>query len=588
MRLDSKSPTSSMPGSFSPGSFSPMSRSPEITAAETRETVRFFTRQLSEREEMMSNGFTGHFFGCIVLASALAASIGRGGEPASPAGPTAGPFAAPGQPNVVIVLADDLGYGDVRAMFPPGRISTPALDRLAREGVVFTDAHSPSSVCTPTRYGLLTGRYCWRSRLQSGVLGGLSPPLISGERETIASLARRRGHLTACIGKWHLGLGWQVREGASVNALGIESREQVWGVDYARPFEAGPTALGFDRFFGIAASLDMVPYTFLERDRVAVLPTIDRDYPMMLGREKGRCRKGPAAPGFEVEQVLPALTREAVRFVEDASKARRPFLLYLPLASPHTPIAPTPDWQGRSGLNPYGDFVMQTDDAIGDLLAALDRTGVADNTIVIVTSDNGCSPQADFPALRAKGHDPSGGYRGHKADIFEGGHRVPFIVRWPGRAPAGGRSGQLVCLTDVLATLADAFGESLPPDAAEDSFSFLPSLLDPAAPSARSACVHHSINGSFAIREGRWKLAACPDSGGWSDPKPGSAAARGLAAVQLFDLEADPAESRNRAADEPERVDTLIDLLRRIIDAGRSRSGPEAANDVAVRFPRTE
>jgi arylsulfatase A-like enzyme len=309
---------------------------------------------------------------------------------------------------------------------------------------------------------------------------------------------------------------------------------------------------------------------------------------MMLGREKSRCRKGPAASGFEVEGVLPALAREAVRFVEDAVAAKRSFLLYLPLASPHTPIAPTADWQGASGLNPYGDFVMQTDDAIGAVLAALDRTGVSENTLVVVTSDNGCSPQADLPALREKGHDPSGGYRGHKADIFEGGHRVPFIVRWPGRAPAGGRSGQLVCLTDILATMADSFGETLPPDAAEDSFSFLPSLLDPKAASARSSCVHHSINGSFAIREGRWKLAACGDSGGWSDPRPGSAKAVGLPAAQLFDLESDPAESHNLAADAPQRAEALIELLRRIIHDGRSRPGPQSANDVAVRFPRTE
>ena len=277
----------------------------------------------------------------IVLSAALVAS------PSPPA-------AEAELPSILVVLADDLGYGDVRRYNPAGKIPTPNLDRLAAEGMTFTDAHASSAVCTPTRYGLLTGRYSWRSRLQSGVLGGLSPRLIEPGRMTVASLLKQHGYHTACIGKWHLGMDWTLRPGRSIEELGIESRDQVWNVDYARPIANGPNAVGFDEYDGIAASLDMVPYTFIADDRVTALPTEDRDFPLMLGREQGRCRQGPAAPGFDVADVLPELTRKAVDFIErraDDAKRGPPFFLYWPLASPHTPIVPTPEWRGKSGLN---------------------------------------------------------------------------------------------------------------------------------------------------------------------------------------------------------------------------------------------
>jgi arylsulfatase A-like enzyme len=343
-------------------------------------------------------------------------------------------------PNIVFILCDDLGYGDVRCLNRDGRIATPNIDRLAAGGLIFTDAHSSSAVCTPTRYGILTGRYNWRSRLQSGVLGGMSPPLIEPGRLTVAAFLQRHGYHTAAIGKWHLGFDWPRREKEEAFDDTIEKGEQGWRVDFRKPVQGGPTALGFNYFFGIAASLDMVPYTFIENDRVTKLPTRDVSFPMMLGRTNNQTRRGPGAEGFEAEAVLPAFTQKAADYIGSRAKearAGKPFFLYLPLNSPHTPIAPTKEWRGRSGLNFYADFVMQTDWAVGRVMEALEKGGVAENTLVFFTSDNGCSPQADFPALAEKGHNPSHTFRGTKADIWDGGHRVPFIVRWPAAPPAG-------------------------------------------------------------------------------------------------------------------------------------------------------
>ncbi len=479
---------------------------------------------------------------------------------------------APAKPNIVFILCDDLGWGDLRCLNSQAKIPTPHADRLAREGMVFTDCHSSSAVCTPTRYGLLTGRYNWRSRLKKGVLGGMSPPLLEPGRPTVASFLKEQGWRTAAIGKWHLGMEWTRQPAAEAFGDDIEKGADGWRVDFTAPIQRGPLTAGFDEFFGIAASLDMVPYAFIEGDRVTDVPTTDKDFPMMEGRRAGRTRRGPAAADFEAVEVLPRLVDRAVHFIsQQASEAEKgtPFFLYLPLASPHTPIVPSADWAGRSGLNPYADFVMQTDAALGAVLDALDRGGVADRTLVIFTSDNGCSPQANFNELRAQGHDPSGPFRGTKADIFEGGHRVPFLARWPGRVKPGSRTDQLACLNDFFATCAEIAGKKLPSDAAEDSVSLLPVLEGRATASVREALVHHSINGSFAIRQGHWKLALCPDSGGWSDPKPGAKTAD-LPAVQLYDLEADPAESRNVQADHPDVVAKLRALLEKYRAEGRS------------------
>ena len=415
-------------------------------------------------------------------------------------------------PNIVFILADDLGYGDVQCLNPEGKIATPNLDRLAAAGMVFTDAHSSSAVCTPTRYSILTGRYNWRSSLKNGVLGGYSPRLI----------------------------------------------------------ETG-------RYFGISASLDMPPYVFIENDRVRGVPTVEKTW----------IRKGPAHADFEAIDVLPTLTAKAVKYIDQRAaeaQAGRPFCLYLPLNSPHTPILPTAEWQGKSGLNAYGDFVMQTDQAVGQVLQALDRGGLRESTLVIFASDNGCSPSANFPQLAAQGHHPSYRFRGHKADIFDGGHRIPCLARWPGRIPAGSASDQLVCLVDWMATCADILGAKLPETAGEDSVSLLPALLGQARGPLREAVVQHSINGSFSIRQGRWKLELCPDSGGWSAPKPGSAEAKRLPSIQLYDLVADIGEQHNVHDEHPEVVDRLTKLLEKYVADGRSTPGAPQPNTGDVKL----
>ncbi len=486
------------------------------------------------------------------------------------------------KPNIVFILADDLGIGDVRAFNPDGKIATPNLDKLAAGGMIFTDAHTPSAVCTPTRYGVLTGRYNWRTKLQSGVLGGLSPRLIEPGRLTVAQMLRENGYATACVGKWHLGMDWVKREGKTVEELNVEKPDQVWSVDFTKPIANGPNAVGFDYYFGIAASLDMVPFTFIENDRVTVVPTKDVAFPLMTDRENGgMTRKGPGAEGFEAVDVLPTLVGVASDWITTSAKNARPFFLYLPLNAPHTPINPLPEWKGRSGLNAYGDYVMQVDAAVGTVLAALDECGAAKNTLVVLTSDNGCSPQAKFDELRAKGHDPSAGFRGHKADIFEGGHRVPFIVRWPGKMKPGGSSADIVCLTDFMATAAEIVGAKIPATAAEDSVSFLPALLGQNG-SKRTALVSHSINGSFAVRDGNWKLCLCAGSGGWSAPKPGSPAENGLPPDQLFNLAADRAEQKNVAAEHPEIVVRLTAMLDKFIADGRSTPGEPQKNAVEI------
>ena len=462
------------------------------------------------------------------------------------------------RPNVVYILADDLGIGDLRICHPEGKIATPGSDQLGREGMVFTDAHSNSAVCTPTRYGVLTGRYAFRSRMKRGVLNGFSDHLIEQGRMTVASYLKGQGYHTAFIGKWHLGWDW-AKDGKKV--------------DYTQPVMNGPKEKGFVYSYGHSGSLDMPPYVWVENGMPTAVP--DRE----TGRTKeesknGWWRRGPTAPDFEHDDVLPNLTRRAVRYVKEQAKTQDPFFLYLALPSPHTPVLPTPEFRGKSGLkSDYADFVTMTDDTVRQVLAALKETGVDENTLFIFTSDNGCSPEADFTELEAQGHDPSAIYRGHKADIFEGGHRVPFIVRWPAVVKAGSVCHDTTCLTDLLATMAEIIGDPLPSDAGEDSVSMLPNLRGEAKGALREATVHHSIDGSFAIRKGKWKLIEAPHSGGWSSPRPRDRKNwADLPSVQLYDLSKDPGETRNVALDQTEVVGELQALLKKYRDTGRSVS----------------
>ena len=489
------------------------------------------------------------------------------------------------RPNIVYLLCDDLGVGDLKAFNAESKIPTPAMDRLAAQGLRFTDAHSGSAVCTPTRYGILCGRYAWRTKLQNGVLGGLSPSLIAPNQSTVPKFLKQNGYHSACIGKWHLGLDWKKQPGQTVSDLAIETADQTRSVDYSQPFATGPLQAGFDEYFGISASLDMVPYVFLKDSAVTEMPSLDKSFGMRFATDKSQTRRGPGTPGFTAEGVLPRLTSEAIAYLERRSKDHRdqPFFLYVPFASPHTPIAPNKEWEGKSRLNPYADFVMEQDDCIGRILNALERYKLDKDTIVFFTSDNGCSPQADLPRLRELGHDPCRPYRGHKADIFEGGHRVPMIVRWPGIIAPNTAATQTVCLTDLFATVAESIGVPLPTDAGPDSFSWVSLFKNPSAPQVRPSTIHHSINGSFAIRKGRYKLCFCPDSGGWSDPKP--KAKPNLAdGLQLFDLEVDLQETKNLANDLPDLVKELTMEMEQCIEQGRSTQGAKLLNDVQVRL----
>ncbi|MGB7158630.1 MAG: arylsulfatase [Tepidisphaeraceae bacterium] len=455
------------------------------------------------------------------------------------------------KPNIVYILADDMGYGDLGAYNPQSKIPTPALDALAASGMRFTNAHTGSAVCTPTRYGILTGRYAWRTRLKKGVLHGYDEPLIEDGRLTVAALLKQQGYATACVGKWHLGLGWQKKTGATEPA----------DVDFTKPLSAGPHTVGFDYAFIIPASLDMDPYVYIEDGKVVEQPTNHVD----ASPRPKMWRAGPIAPSFRFENVLGDMTAMAEAFIDRSAKG--PFFLYLRLNAPHTPHVPSAKFAGKSELGPYGDFQMETDWAVGRIVEALRRNGLEQNTLVIVTSDNGAHTEP--LGLEAKGHKSNGDWRGQKSDAWEGGHRVPFIARWPAKVKAGSTCDQTVCTTDLMATVADIVGATLPNDAGEDSVSILPLFDGSRSDAVREATVHHSIDGSFAIRQGDWKLVLCRGSGGWSLREP-AATKQNLPPAQLYNLREDPGETKNVAAEHADLVDGLTALLKKYRDDGRS------------------
>ena len=470
-------------------------------------------------------------------------------------------------PNIIYILADDLGYGDVSCLNEASKIPTPHLDKLGANGMIFTDAHSPSSVCTPTRYGILTGRYAWRTSLQNGVSWTFSPPLIDSNRLTVADLLKQQGYHTGCIGKWHLGLEW--------------AKDSTGQIDFSAPINSGPNELGFDYFYGITASLDIPPYYYIENHQITAT------HSDTIGKMTGKrfWRKSPIGNDFNMIEVLPRLTEKAIDYIQQQQTSTEPFFLYFPLTAPHTPILPNAAFLGKSGTSEYGDFVMMVDDLVGQIVQQLASQDQLDNTIIIFTSDNGCSPMADFEELATFGHDPSYLFRGHKADIFEGGHRIPFMVHWPNKVKAGSQSDETICLTDLMRTLAALVGIQLPTQAGEDSYNILPILLQDTIESPiRPATVHHSINGSFAIRQGDWKLVFCPGSGGWSDPRPQAARAQHLPNIQLFNLKEDIGETTNVAAEHPEQVEKLTKLMKTYIESGRSTPGAFLSNDVEVQL----
>ena len=456
---------------------------------------------------------------------------------------------AAGKPNIVYILADDFGYGDAACYNKDAKIPTPNIDRLAAEGVRFTDAHSASAVCSPTRYGILTGRYAWRTRLKRGVLGPYDPPLIEPGRLTVGALLQQHGYHTACIGKWHLGWDWPREDGRKV---------------FDRPIPNGPTARGFDYYFGTDVP-NYPPYCFIENDRTVGLPTALKEKRDLDGQP------GPMLPDWRFDAILPKLAEKAVEYIGQRAADGKPFFLYFPLTSPHEPIAPSPRFQGKSGIGALADFMMETDWAAGEVLQALDRHGLAANTLVYFTTDNGHAAYTGLPELQQHGHEPSGPWRGYKADIWEGGHRIPFIARWPGRIKPKSVCDDTICLNNLLATCADVLGATLPDDAGEDSFSILGPLCGetPDKPS-HEAVVHHSGSGVFAIRRGPWKLIE--GSGPGREAGTGDKAAS--PAGQLYNLRTDPAEKENLYDKHPDVVKELHALLETYRTGGRSRPGP--------------
>jgi arylsulfatase A len=480
--------------------------------------------------------------------------------------PTATAHAAQ-RPNVVFILADDLGWGDPKCYWAASKIPTVHIDRLAGQGMKFTDAHSPTAVCTPTRYAFLTGRYAWRSWLKRGVLSAYAMPLLEPERVTLPEMLKQHGYATAAIGKWHLGMKWQRNDGRETPPHTGRLPDEV--IDLAKPVLDGPCNHGFDSYFGTDVP-NYPPFCFIENDRVFG-PMPDRPKPKTMHGSPGRMQQG-----WRLERILPTLGQRAVAYIHQrAAKRDEPFFLYLPLTAPHTPIVPNPPFRGSTQATLCGDFVAEVDALVGDVLAALDETGLAENTIVVFTSDNG-SPDLDgtncggqfYSCSRRSGHNPSGPWRGIKADIHEGGHRVPLIVRWPGNVRAGSVSEELICLVDFYATLAGIIGHELPDDAAEDSFNMLPALLEKKLLGPiRSSLIHHSWRGMFAIRSGPWKLIRGQGSGGFTKVVVPPDAPKG----QLYHLGDDPKEQRNLYNDRPDVVERLSRLLDEQSAAGRTR-----------------
>lgn len=440
-------------------------------------------------------------------------------------------------PNIVYIIADDLGYGDVGCYNPESKLPTPRIDQLAVEGMRFTDAHSAAS-CTPTRYGILTGRYAFRSRLPFNVLRPYDPPLIEADRLTVPGFLRQHGYHTACVGKWHLGWEWP-------------APDQNGARDFTAEIPGGPTSRGFDFYFGTDVP-NYPPYAFIENTRLTAQPTA-----MFPGKdlEQHVVTPGPMVPGWKFEPIMPALAARVDSYLRDRAADRKPFFLFYTLTIPHEPLSPNAEFLGRSGINRVADLILETDVAVGAVLDSLQRLGLEKDTLVVFTSDNGHGPATGVPALLAAGHDPSRPFRGYKNSLLEGGHRVPFIVRWPGRIQPRSVSSDPISLNSLMATCAELLGKPLPAGAGEDSFSVAPILFGrrPSLPT-HPGLLHATVRG-FAARRGEWKLVQL---------HPGAAAParqRPDAESGLFNLASDPTESRDVSAEHPAIVRELADLL---------------------------
>lgn len=468
------------------------------------------------------------------------------------------------KPNVVFIYADDMGYGEVEALNPERcKIPTPSLNQLAAEGMIFTDAHTTSSVCTPSRYSLLTGRYNWRTRMQAGVLSGGKKPLIKADRMTLGKLFQGQGYSTALFGKWHLDYTYEVPAEAEPVDLKKHKGKRLAPVPLGTRIPDGPITRGFDTFYGFHHARSMC--SIVKDDTIV--------------------------EEVEVVDVLPLITQATVDFIDakaSEAKSGKPFFIYFPQSSPHTPIAPSESWVGKSGIGEYGDFVAETDGSVGAVMKALERNGLTENTLIIFSADNGSSKAAGFGYLERIGHFASAEFRGSKSDLWDGGHRVPFILRWPEAVAAGTKTDQLISMSDMYATFAEMMGVSYGDDVAEDSLSFLPLLYGEELSMPRESIVHHSISGHFAIRQGSWKLLLAPGSGGWSQPKNNEAKLDGLPSMQLYHLETDIGEKNNLVNEYPEKVASLLALLESKVERGRSTPGAVQENDASIKLFKSE
>ncbi|OUW17296.1 MAG: arylsulfatase [Opitutales bacterium TMED158] len=474
------------------------------------------------------------------------------------------------QPNILILYADDLGYGDLTIQNPDSKIPTPRLDGLARESMRFTDGHSSSGICTPSRYALLTGRHHWRKF--HGIVNALGASIFDDERLTLPEMLRSKGYRTAAIGKWHLGWDWDALRKEEL-VEGEKKPIAYDAFDWSRSIPDGPLAHGFDHYFGDTV-INFPPYCWIEDDRVTKAPDTmmdaDRWKPIKEGRWE--CRPGPMVSDWDPYENIPTITRRAVDYIKGQSQSADPFFLYFALPSPHAPIIPNDAFDGRSQAGPYGDFVVESDDAIGQLLDALRETGQWENTVVFFSADNGPEKYA-YERDRQFDHWSAHPFRGLKRDIYEGGHHVPFFIRWPGVTPSNSRSDALVSQIDFMATIADAIGYELPDNQAEDSHSLWP-LLNGEANSVRSTHIHNTRENQYAIRDGDWVLVDTENgymSGRnetWESKR--AYAADDDQAVELYHLAQDIGQRRNVAAANPERVAFMQALLRRIREQGYS------------------
>ncbi len=490
----------------------------------------------------------------------------------------AGLSAAP--PNILVILADDLGYGDVRCYNAESKVPTPNLDRLAAEGMRFTDAHSPATVCTPSRYSLMTGQLAFRVPKGGTVFTGAGgPSLIAPGRLTLPALLKQQGYATAAVGKWHIGLTFRDAQGNSIHQ---DSPEAVRRIDFARRVEGGPLDHGFDRFFGTACcpTTDWL-YAFIDGDRIPVPPTGPLDKTTLPKHPYANdCRAGLLAPDFDLQEVDLRFLQKSREFLAQHVRQapEQPFFLYHATQAVHLPSFAGREFRGKTSAGPHGDFIAQFDHHVGELLRTLEQHGLADNTLVIVSSDNGPEVTSVVHMRADHGHDGARPWRGLKRDAWEGGHRVPFLVRWPGRVKAGSTSDQLLCLTDVLATVAAITGAELPREAAEDSFNLLPVLDGSATGPIRPYLITQAFGGtrSLSIRRGQWKYLAHPGSGGnrydRSELKPFALPETTPGArAQLYDLATDPGETTNLILDQPEIARELQALLEGTLTTGRSR-----------------